>query len=185
MLRWEASRTRSESGGGGGTCLYFVFNTSENMSVFQTRAFVWKTDRFLACVEDNIQTCSTWLSHSPSLQISGRKYDLPCCMKGHLEMSRSTWSKSVRIIRNVSKYIKYINTYHQKCLEIQGVHQYISSLTNTHGRFIQSDRTGIGQLLPGPRTKNNWQRLKGKLLDIKLAHGESSISCLEWAGIKW
>ena len=59
MLRREASRTRSESGGGGGTCLYFVFNTSENMSVFQTRAFVWKTDRFLACVEDEIQTCST------------------------------------------------------------------------------------------------------------------------------
>ena len=99
-------------------------------------------------------------------------------------MSRSTWGKSVRIIRNVSKYIKYINTYHQKCLEIQEVHQYISSLTNTHGRFIQSDRTGIGQLLPGPRTKNNWQRLKGKLLDLKLAHGESSISFLELAGIK-
>ena len=63
---------------------------------------------------------------------------------------------------------------------------------NTHGRFIQSDRTGlnqsdrtgIGQLLPGPRTKNNWQRLKGKLLDLRFAHGESSISCLEWAGIK-
>ena len=48
----------------------------------------------------------------------------------------------------------------------------------------QSDRTGIGQLLPGPRTKNNWQRLKGKLLDLRFAHGESSISCLEWAGIK-
>ena len=48
----------------------------------------------------------------------------------------------------------------------------------------QSDRTGIGQLLPGPRTKNNWQRLKGRLLDLKFAHGESSISCLEWAGIK-
>ena len=105
-------------------------------------------------------------------------------MKGHLEMSRSTWSKSVRIIRNVSKYIKYINTYHQKCLEIQGVHQYISSLTNIHGKFIQSDRTGIGQLLPGPRSKDNWQRLKGKVLDLEFAHGESSISCLEWAGIK-
>ena len=47
----------------------------------------------------------------------------------------------------------------------------------------QSDRTGIGQLLPGPRTKNNWQRLKGKLLDLEFGHGESSISCLEWAGI--
>ena len=63
---------------------------------------------------------------------------------------------------------------------------------NTHGSFIQSDRTGlnqsdrtgIGQLLPGPRTKNNWQRLKGKVLDLEFAHGESSISCLEWAGIK-
>ena len=113
-----------------------------------------------------------------------QKYNLPCCIKRHLEMSRSTESKSVRIIRNVSKYIKYINTYHQKCLEIQGVHQYISSLTNIHGKFIQSDRTGIGQLLPGPRTKNNWQRLNGKVLDLEFAHGESSISCLEWAGIK-
>ena len=49
----------------------------------------------------------------------------------------------------------------------------------------QSDRTGIGQLLLGPRTKNNWQRFKGKLLDLKFAYVESSISCLEWAGIQW
>ena len=29
-----------------------------NLSVFQTRALVLKTDRFLACVEDRVQTCS-------------------------------------------------------------------------------------------------------------------------------
>ena len=66
------------------------------------------------------------------------------------------------------------------------------AILESNGRFIQSDRTGliqsertgIGQLLPGPRTKNNWPRLKVKLLDVEFAHGESSISCLEWAGIK-
>ena len=49
-----------------------------NLSVFQTRALVLKTDRFLACVEDRVQTCSL-LRPSPRCFSPKHKNSLTKC----------------------------------------------------------------------------------------------------------